>query len=85
MAAAAGMRQPSPWAAGVLVPDCCPSFREHSAVALLLAQENQACWLVPSVTHRAAGATGPDYTGVWFTWHSRVKVVGRVAVGRVEL
>jgi hypothetical protein len=38
-------------------------FRKCSSVLLLPVRENQACWLLPSVTHGAAGALDPAYTG----------------------
>jgi hypothetical protein len=37
-------------------------FQEHN-IGVLQAQENQACWLVPSVTHGTVGDLGPAFGG----------------------
>jgi hypothetical protein len=40
-----------------------PSLLAVGVLVLLPAWGNEACWLVPSVTHGAVGAMGPAYTG----------------------
>jgi hypothetical protein len=77
--------QPSLQASGVLGPDCCMGFREHSTVVLLLAPGNQACCLLPSVTHGAVGAQGPAYLGVLVSLDFRVKLAGHVVGGSMNL
>jgi hypothetical protein len=60
-AAAAVMKKPSLWEVRVLGSTYWAWA--SGATAVTAGMEEQACWLVPSVTHAAVGALEPAYTG----------------------